>query len=144
MLLHLADRQEQLAIDYREKAPQAADRDMFLDADGNAVAKRSQFTHLAAGVPGTVRGLALALEKYGTISLERAIAPASKLAEGGSPIGDDLYDSLNSYAPAFGASPEALKIFFQADQSPRPRGSLLVQKDLGTVLSVPVYRSVSV
>ncbi|MGI9243542.1 MAG: gamma-glutamyltransferase, partial [Verrucomicrobiales bacterium] len=136
MLVHLADEQGQFAIDYREKAPMAAHRDMFLDAEGDAVAELSRFTHLAAGVPGTVRGLALALEKFGTISLARALAPAIRLADEGFPIGEDLYDSLKFYAPGFKASPEAMKIFFQADHSPRPRGSLLLQKDLAKSLQL--------
>ncbi|MCB1096910.1 MAG: gamma-glutamyltransferase, partial [Verrucomicrobiae bacterium] len=134
MVVHLADEQKQVAIDYREKAPKAAHRDMFLDEKGNPVADLSQATYLAAGVPGTVRGLALALEKYGTISLERALAPAIELAEDGFPVGEDLYDSLKFYAGDFEAVPEAMKIFFQPDRSPWPVGSLLVQADLAKSL----------
>lgn len=55
------------AIDYRETAPAAATEAMFQDDDGNVVKERSRFSHLAAGVPGTVAGLALALERHGTI-----------------------------------------------------------------------------
>ncbi len=71
------------AIDYRETAPAAATRTMFQDEDGNVVPERSRFSHLASGVPGTVAGLALALEEYGTISLAEALAPAIRLAREG-------------------------------------------------------------
>lgn len=134
MLLHLAEGQKQIAIDYREKAPKAAHRDMFLDEKGNPVADLSRITHLAAGVPGTVRGLALALEKYGTISLPRALEPAIALASEGFPVGEDLYDSLSFYANDFKTVPEAMKIFYQPDGTPWPVGSLLVQKDLAASL----------
>ena len=59
------------AIDYREKAPAAATETMFQDDDGNVVENRSRFTHKASGVPGTVAGLAMALERHGTVSLEQ-------------------------------------------------------------------------
>ncbi|MGK0189636.1 MAG: gamma-glutamyltranspeptidase/glutathione hydrolase, partial [Verrucomicrobiales bacterium] len=134
MIIHLADARKQIAIDYREKAPLAAHRDMFLDERGNPVADLSRITHLAAGVPGTVRGLALALEKHGTISLQQALAPAIALAEEGFPVGEDLFDSLSSYTAAFKSVPEAMKIFFQPDTTPWPVGSLLVQSDLAKSL----------
>ncbi len=59
-----------VAIDYREKAPSKATTDMFLDDNGNARSKMSRYTHLAAGVPGTVAGLIMALDQYGTITLK--------------------------------------------------------------------------
>ena len=71
------------AIDYREKAPAAATETMFQDDNGNVVENRSRFTHKASGVPGTVAGLAMALERHGTMSLEQALAPAIKLAREG-------------------------------------------------------------
>lgn len=71
------------AIDYRETAPAAASETMFQDKDGNVVNQLSRFSHQAAGVPGTVAGLALALERHGTISLSDALAPAIRLARDG-------------------------------------------------------------
>jgi gamma-glutamyltranspeptidase/glutathione hydrolase len=65
MLVHLVDSGETVAIDYRETAPAAAQRDMYLDADGNVDKHKARFSHSSAGVPGTVAGLALALERYG-------------------------------------------------------------------------------
>ncbi|MFT4819041.1 MAG: gamma-glutamyltranspeptidase/glutathione hydrolase, partial [Marinobacter psychrophilus] len=69
MLIAPGDGAAPEAIDYRETAPAAATEDLFLDDDGNVVQNRSRFTHKAAGVPGTVAGLALALERHGSISL---------------------------------------------------------------------------
>ncbi len=136
MLVHLAapEGPRQVAIDYREKAPKAAHRDMFLDERGNPVAELSRTTHLAAGVPGTVRGLALALEKYGTVPLARALAPAIALAEDGFPVGEDLHDSLRFYADEFESAPEAMGIFFGPGGEVPPVGALLVQKDLAASL----------
>ncbi|EDJ9600181.1 gamma-glutamyltransferase [Salmonella enterica] len=69
------------AIDFREMAPAGATRDMFLDDQGNADAKKSLTSHLASGTPGTVAGFSLALEKYGTMPLNKVVRPAMKLAK---------------------------------------------------------------
>ena len=83
MLVSSEEKKEVVAIDYREKAPAGATKDMFLGPDGNVDNTLSRFSHISAGVPGTVAGLALALEKYGTISLAESLAPAIELAEKG-------------------------------------------------------------
>jgi gamma-glutamyltranspeptidase/glutathione hydrolase len=95
MLVHLADSGETLAIDYREKAPAKAHRDMYLDSEGNADSNLSRFTPLAIGVPGTVAGLTLALERYGTMSLDEVMAPAIRLAEEGVTVSAELSESLS-------------------------------------------------
>ncbi|MGI9553571.1 MAG: gamma-glutamyltransferase, partial [Thermodesulfobacteriota bacterium] len=94
MLVHLKEGTRTVAIDYREKAPNAATRDMFLDKDGNVDNDKARSSILSVGVPGTVAGLILALEKYGTISLQRALKPAIELAEKGFPVSKELSDSL--------------------------------------------------
>ena len=66
MLIYSAKDQQVVAIDYREKAPAKASKDMFLNQQGEVDYKLSQFSYLSAGVPGTVAGMAMALEKYGT------------------------------------------------------------------------------
>ncbi len=71
MLVHDAASGETAAIDYREKAGAHAFRDMFLDAAGEADPERSRYSGLAVGVPGTVAGMALALERYGTMQPRR-------------------------------------------------------------------------
>ena len=134
MLVHLAGQDEQVAIDYRERAPLAASRDMFLDDEGKVVTGRSRRSHLAAGVPGTVRGLVLALEKFGTIPLRRALAPAIRLAEEGFTVTEDLSTSLEVYAADLRSSPAAAEIFLRPDGSAWPVGSTLVQKDLASSL----------
>src|SRR5450755_5035533 len=70
-------------LDFREKAPRAARRDMYLDKDGNVIKGLSTTGWLAVGVPGTVSGLEYARNKYGTMTLAALIEPAIELAEDG-------------------------------------------------------------
>src|SRR5262245_41033550 len=95
MLIHLAGGKD-TAIDYRETAPAATTRDVFLDERGEADPHKSQDSALAIGVPGTVAGLALAHAKYGSgkFTLAQLIAPAIALARDGIPIENDIADSL--------------------------------------------------
>jgi gamma-glutamyltranspeptidase/glutathione hydrolase len=81
MVIHLADGR-QAAVDYRETAPLAATRNMYLDASGEPT-DRSQIGHLAVGVPGAVAGMAEALARFGTLPLATVMAPAIRLAEEG-------------------------------------------------------------
>ncbi|MCH2061696.1 MAG: gamma-glutamyltransferase [Verrucomicrobiales bacterium] len=134
MLIHLEKTNRQTAIDYREKAPTAAHRDMFLDSKGNVDTNLSRSSRLAAGVPGTVRGLALALQQHGTISLKRAIQPAIELAEDGFIVGQDLHQSLKARPGHFKNSPAALQAYYNPDGSPPAIGSRLIQKDLARTL----------
>ena len=134
MLIHSAKTGEVVALDYREKAPAKAFRDMYLDKDGNAVAKRSRFTHLAAGVPGTVAGLAMALERYGTISLEEALAPAIKYAEEGFVLNEKSARKFQGKEKRLKRFPSTEKIFFKSDGSFYEAGDLFVQKDLAKSL----------
>jgi gamma-glutamyltranspeptidase/glutathione hydrolase len=69
------------ALDYREIAPRASTRDMFLDSAGK-LSKKSVIGHLASGVPGSVAGLIATLDKFGTMKLEQVMAPAIRLARG--------------------------------------------------------------
>jgi gamma-glutamyltranspeptidase/glutathione hydrolase len=70
------------ALDYREIAPRAATRDMFVDPATGKLTNKSVIGHLASGVPGSVAGLLAMLDKFGTLSRERVIAPAIRLAHG--------------------------------------------------------------
>ncbi len=85
MMIYSAERNEAITIDYRETAPAAATRDMFLGPDGKPDPAKSRSSVLGVGVPGTVAGLALAHEKYGSgkFTLAELIAPAIKLARDG-------------------------------------------------------------
>ncbi|MEC4986936.1 MAG: gamma-glutamyltransferase [Oscillatoria sp. PMC 1068.18] len=134
MLIHLADSQETVAIDYREKAPLAATRNMFLDENGEADSQKSRFSHLAVGVPGTVAGLAFVLEKYGTISLAEALQPAIELAEKGIPITEDLRSSLIFAQPYLTTNEASREIFFPAGGEVDEVGDILIQTDLAKSL----------
>ncbi|WP_084669154.1 gamma-glutamyltransferase [Spirulina major] len=134
MVLHQAAMDETVAIDYRETAPQAATRDMFLDADGNADPQKSRFSHLAVGVPGTVAGLAQALETYGTIALADALQPAIALATDGFPVSQDLYESLWQGRDRLTANPATRAIFYHDDGTPYRVGEILKQPDLARSL----------
>ncbi len=136
MVMHLAKSNETVAIDYREKAPKAAFRDMFLDENGNYDPEKSRYSYLAAGVPGTVAGLTLALEKYGTISLERALKPAIELAEKGFPVSKDLHTALVAARKRMQASPASMAIFYKEGGVPYEPGEILVQQDLAKSLKL--------
>ena len=85
MVVHLAGRNEDIAIDYRETAPAATTRDIFLGPDGKPDNAKSRDSALGIGVPGTVAGLALALEKYGSghFTLAQILKPSIELARDG-------------------------------------------------------------
>ncbi|WP_420391328.1 gamma-glutamyltransferase [Acuticoccus sp.] len=96
MIVHLAGTSEAAAVDFREVAPVAADRDMFLGPDGEADPELSRRSGLAVGVPGTVAGLALAHERYGSGTLDFAelVAPAVTLARDGFTVSEDTASAL--------------------------------------------------
>ena len=136
MIVHLAKENKTLAIDYREKAPSAADRDLFLDENGDYDKKKAQFSLLSAGVPGSVAGFHHALTKYGTITWQEALEPAIKLAEQGFEIPHDLANTLASerYRKRLSSNPAAAKVFFKKDKSIYSAGETLVQTDLAWTL----------
>lgn len=84
------------AIDYREKAPAAADEKMFLDSVGNYDPQTATLTHASSGVPGTVAGLWLAHQKYGKLPWAQVLEPAIRLARDGFPMTLNLMNSLNT------------------------------------------------
>src|SRR5215510_7490786 len=137
MVIHLADRNLQTAIDYRETAPAATTRDTFLDDKGEADPKKSRDSALAIGVPGTVAGLALAHQKYGSgkFSLEELLAPAIRLAREGFPIEDDIADSLPRAKSRLEHWPASARIFLKDDGRPLGPGATLVQNDLADTLA---------
>ncbi len=122
------------AIDYREKAPAKAYRDMFLDKDGNVNKELSRFSHRSAGVPGSVAGLALALENYGTISLQKALEPAIRLADKGFVIPPRFTKGTTSKMKRLTKFESSKKIFYKKDGSVYQPGELFVQKDLANTL----------
>jgi gamma-glutamyltranspeptidase/glutathione hydrolase len=121
-----------ISIDYREKAPGTASRDMYLDKDGNPLLNLSQNGHLASGVPGTVAGL-FASHKYGKLGFAALIQPAIELAEKGFVITAAEARSLNGSKSAFEKYNTVRPAFVK--ESPWKAGDTLVQKDLAATLS---------
>jgi len=134
MLIHLADENRQTLIDYRETAPAAASRNMFLDAQGNLDHEKEYFSLQSAGVPGTVAGLLYALEKYGTLSREQVLAPAIALATEGLAVSFALNYEINAGAQQLRKNPAATQLFFRADGSPYDMGDTWKQPDLAWTL----------
>jgi gamma-glutamyltranspeptidase/glutathione hydrolase len=134
MLVYLADEQRTIAIDYREMAPKAAHQDMFLDADGNVDQQKARFSLLSSGVPGTVAGLAHALEKYGTMNWEQVVTPSIALAEQGILVSYDLSENLKSRVKWLTSNQAAKEAYYKADGSSYEPGETLIQPDLASSL----------
>jgi gamma-glutamyltranspeptidase/glutathione hydrolase len=134
MLISSEKKQEVVAIDYRETAPQGARADMFLTAEGQVDVEASRFSHRSAGVPGTVAGLLMALENYGTIGREQALAGAIRLAEEGFVVTDLFTDGLKASAERLQQHAGSRAIFFKPDGSFCQPGDLFVQKELAATL----------
>ena len=129
MMIHDAKTGKDVALDFREMAPQRATRNMYLDDKGNVVPGRSLYTHLAVGVPGTVAGLSHALAKYGTMKLSQVMQPAIELAEKGYQVSPSLALILAAEREHLGQWESSKAIFFK-DGRPLQAGEKLVQKDL--------------
>ena len=136
MVIHLKDKDKTLAIDYREKAPASAHRDLFLNENGDYDRKKAQFSLLSAGVPGSVAGFYYALTNYGTLSWQEVLRPSIKLAEEGFEIPHDLANTLASkrYRERLSSDPAASKVFYKKDGSLYKEGEILIQKDLASTL----------
>jgi gamma-glutamyltranspeptidase / glutathione hydrolase len=136
MLIHSADRHEDVAIDYRETAPAATTPGIFLGADGKPDNAKSRDSALGIGIPGTPAGLALALEKYGSgrFTLAELIRPAIELARNGVVLADDSADTLPDWHRRLARWPSSAKIFSRPDGSSLREGDTLVQPDLAATL----------
>ncbi|MEO7114626.1 MAG: gamma-glutamyltransferase [Caldimonas sp.] len=132
MTLQLADGRKTF-LDFREKAPLAATRGMFLDAAGEVVPRSTRTGYLAVAVPATVSGLETALALYGTMKREDLIAPAIRLAEQGFVLDEGDIALLSTASDALRADPASEAIFLNGGR-PFATGDRLVQKDLGATL----------
>lgn len=130
--IHLADGRNTF-LNFREKAPQAARADMFLDAHGNVVSDRSLMGYLAVGVPGTVMGLETAREKYGTMPRAALMAPSIRLAAEGFVLTRGDVDVLTDASKAFRSQPNVAAIFLK-NGKPFAPGDRLLQLDLAATL----------
>ncbi|MGI9204567.1 MAG: gamma-glutamyltransferase [Woeseiaceae bacterium] len=125
---------ESTAFDFREKAPLASTRTMYLDEDGNVRDNSNHAGILAVGVPGTVAGMELAHQKYGSLEWAALLQPAIDLATDGIPISWYLHDSfkrLNNYWQTYASS---AKIFLREDGSFYQPGDTWKQPDLAATL----------
>ena len=130
MLIRLNDGRS-FALDYREVAPLASTRNMFLDAKGEAT-DRSQVGHLASGVPGSVAGLTEALARYGTMPLEKVMAPAIRLADSGFTVDHSFEESIRANAERI--SPFAGAAVFMPHGHPLAIGTMFRQPALASTL----------
>lgn len=134
MTLHLANGKN-VIINFRERAPLAAKKDMYLDSKGNVIPDKSTTGYLAVGVPGTVMGLETALKNYGTMTRQQVIAPAIALAENGYILtpGDIKLLTLNT--DNFKKQANIAAIFLK-NGKPYQVGDRLIQKDLANTLKL--------
>jgi len=130
------DGQDVAALDFREKAPTKANRDMYLDAEGNVINGRSTEGHLAAGVPGSVEGCWQMFQKYSKLKdWKRLVQPAIDLAEKGFRITESEANGLNEYKLGFIKNNTQACVFVKKDTTQRWKaGELLTQKDLAETL----------
>jgi len=116
-------------LDYRETAPAAASADMYLGKDGEPVEGLSLFGNLAAGTPGTVRGLAMAHKRFGKLPWARVLAPAIRYARDGFEVNAQFAGMLTGEVP-----PPFAKTNFRAYFGPRKAGTLFRQPELAATL----------
>ena len=132
MLIRLADGRTTF-LDFRERAPLAASRDMYIDPATGKATQDSLLGYRAAGVPGTVRGLEYASKKYGKRPWAELVHPAVELAAKGFPLSYGLANSLRS-TRGLSQFPESHRIFQNAGKF-FEAGDLLVQSDLARTLA---------
>ena len=123
-------------LDYREIAPAAAHRDMYLDDNGDVIENMSLRTRAACGVPGTVDGLLKIWADHGSgnISRRELLAPAIALAEKGFELSHYEASRFNSYKELFSSNEAAAEVFIRHDGRPWKDGDKFVQKDLSKTL----------
>jgi gamma-glutamyltranspeptidase / glutathione hydrolase len=130
MLIRMADGKS-FFLDYREKAPAAATRDMYLDAQGNVIEGASVIGYKSIGVPGSVAGMVYAEKKWGKLGLKQVMAPAIKLAsEGYALTWEEAQDLHDQYLAKF---PESHRVF-QRDGDYYKTGEIFRQPDLARTL----------
>ena len=135
MLIRSADGTEE-ALDYRERAPFAATRDMYLDANGEVIKDASLVGYKAVGVPGTVAGLALAHKRHGKLPWADVVEPSRKLAAEGFPVSQYLARSLTvkRTVERLQKFPESWRIF-ERNGKPYEIGETFVQPELAATLA---------
>lgn len=133
MTLHLADGSD-FFIDFRETAPAAASADMYLTPDGAVRKGESMYGYRAVAVPGTVKGLDLAHQKFGRLSRQQIMAPAIMLARKGFVLTRADTDIMDAKVDLFRKDPETARIFLRPDGTSWQPGDRFVQHDLARTL----------
>ena len=133
LLLRRAETGTVQALDFRERAPKRATRDMYLDKQGKVRARASLDGHLAAGIPGTVAGLYTVHREYGKLPWAAVVAPAIALAENGFPVSSRFTKAVDRRWDAIEQNQAARQVFTRGGTLYQP-GELLVQRDLGRTL----------
>ena len=136
MIIHLDKDNKNIVINYREKAPGKASRDMYLNDKGDVDYNKVSGSYSASGVPGTVAGLIDAEKKYGKLTLAQVMQPAIKLAKDGIAVTYDLHESLETAKPWLEKSPDAMRIFYHKDASVYKVGEILKQPELAHSLKL--------
>ena len=136
MMIHDAAKNETVALDYREKAPKRAWREMYQDKDGNVIKDKSRFHGFAVGVPGTVAGLLKALEEHGTMNRQEVMAPAIRLAVDGFTVSPGMAASLRDMSSRLRKWPSTVKVFFKPGGQPYKAGDTFKQPDLAHSLKL--------
>ena len=132
LVLHNAEENKNYALDYREMAPAAADRDMYLNEDGSVNKSTSRLGYLAGGIPGTVAGMWEAHQKFGSMPWKDLVKPAIQLAQAGFKVSPFMADSINRAHSSMKDYPSTVEIFFP--EFPLKPNHNLVQKDLAATL----------
>jgi gamma-glutamyltranspeptidase/glutathione hydrolase len=135
ILVHRASDGMNSMIDAREKAPGAASRDMFLDAQGNPVPRLSTDSALAAGIPGEPAGLGVLAAKYGRLPLKTSLRPAIHLARNGFALYERLQEGIRGKQAIIKRSPDAARVFLKNGEVP-PIGYVIKQPELARTLEL--------
>jgi len=136
MLVHIAATDQQFAIDYRELAPELATRDMYLDEQGEVDKQKAWFSHQSAGVPGTVAGMYMAWQQWGSLKWKDLLEPAIRLADKGMLVSYDLAANLGRRLERLSKNPITKQYLYKPDGTSYQQGEILRQRDLAKTLKL--------
>ncbi len=126
---------EVVTLDHRETAPASAHRDMYLDANGNVITGLSTASHKAAGTPGSVDGLLTLLDRYGSMSRQKVMAPAIRLAQKGVILSHDMARGFERQLKRMQQYPASMAKFSKKGE-PYGEGDIWKQPDLAKTLKL--------
>ena len=140
MMVHIAETDQQFALDYRELAPELATHDMYLDANGDVDKQKAWFSHQSAGVPGTVAGMFTAWEEWGSLKWSKLVAPAIRLADKGVVVSYDLATNLSNRSDRLTKNLITKQYLYKKDGSSYQQGEVMRQRDLAKTLKLIARR----